>query len=150
MHENGGASELQTVKLLLELWDILYSNRRSKSESPAQSKDIRHRSLLQLMMQFIHAHYHERITLADISSSVYISKNSALDIFRESIRLSPIAYLINYRLNRAAELLSSTDMTVAAVSDKVGFEDPAYFCRKFKQLYKLSPARYRKNAEKDR
>lgn len=143
-------SELQTVKLLLELWNVLYENLHIKNERATQSKEIRHRTLLQLMMQFIHAHSHERIALSDIASAVYVSKNSALQIFRNGIRLSPIAYLIRYRLTRAAELLSSTEKNVLEISDEVGFESVGYFCRKFKELYKLSPTQYRKNGNDSR
>lgn len=145
VQNSDNSSELQTVKLLFDLWNVLYNNFQLENNATTQSKEIRHRTLLQLMMQFIHAHYNERITLSDIASSVYISKNSALQIFKESIRLSPIAYLINYRLKRAAELLSTTDKTVTAISDEVGFEDSGYFCRKFKELYNLSPVQYRKS-----
>lgn len=141
-------SEIRTVSGLLDLWTVLYNNLQGDSERVLPNKEIRHRTLLQLMLQYIHAHYGERISLNDISSAVYVSKNNALHIFKTGIRVSPFTYLIRYRLARAAELLSSTDKSVKRISDEVGFENPGYFCRKFKELYRFSPVKYRKYVAK--
>lgn len=58
---------------------------------------------LQIMMQYIHEHYAEEITLEMIAASVSISKSGALHIFQSGIHCSPVAYLIQYRLAQAAQ-----------------------------------------------
>lgn len=102
-----------------------------------------HISQLQIMMQYIHTNYGDNIKLDDIAGAVYISKNSALQIFRKGINISPISYLIQYRLARAAELLLSTDKTVASIATETGFDNVGYFCRKFKEKYCISAKEYR-------
>ena len=93
-------------------------------------------------MAFIHENYARKISLEDIAASVYVSKNTALQIFREHIRLSPVAYLIGYRLERAAKLLTG-GMAVSRIAEKCGFESGTYFSRKFKEMYGCSPSEYR-------
>ena len=55
------------------------------------------RTRLQLMMQYVHAHYSENITLEDIARTANISKSTALHLFRITLKLTPVKYLINYR-----------------------------------------------------
>ena len=95
------------------------------------------------MMQFIHANYHRQIALQEIAQSVHISESSALQLFRRGIHLSPVAYLIQYRLKRAADLLATTNKTVAAIASESGFSDAGYFCRTFRRFYHQTAMEYR-------
>ncbi len=131
-------SALTTVRLLLELWELLYEHMDAAPESAAPSPR------LQVMMQFIHEHYAQPITLEDIAAAVYVSGSSALQIFREGIHTSPVAYLIQYRLRRAAQLLRETDKSVAAIAAETGFQSAGYFCRRFRALFGASPGDYRR------
>ena len=95
------------------------------------------------MMQFIHANFNRQIALQEIAQSVHISESSALQLFRRGIHLSPVAYLIQYRLKRAADLLASTNKTVAAIAYESGFSDAGYFCRTFRKYYGQTATEYR-------
>lgn len=136
-------NEFETVVKLFELWNIFYNKIKIKSEIKSKSREMLHISQLQIMMQYIHTNYGDNIKLDDIAGAVYISKNSALQIFRKGINISPISYLIQYRLARAAELLLSTDKTVASIATETGFDNVGYFCRKFKEKYCMSAKEYR-------
>lgn len=54
-------------------------------------------------------------------------------------------YLIRYRLKKAKSLLISTNLKVSVVAEKVGFQNPVYFTRRFKQSEGLSPQQFRKH-----
>lgn len=136
-----GDNELQTVAALLELWQQVYLH--IPLPSGQRSGDKGRRAQLQVMMQFIHANYHRQITLQEIAQSVHISESSALQLFRRGIHLSPVAYLIQYRLKRAADLLATTNKTVAAVAYESGFSDAGYFCRTFRKFYGKTATEYR-------
>ena len=99
---------------------------------------------LQAMMQYIHDHYMEEITLETIAASASISKSGALHIFQSGIHCSPVAYLIQYRLAQAAEQLCTTQKLVSSIAEETGFTSSGYFCRKFRQYYHMSPNEYRK------
>ncbi|MDO4547547.1 MAG: AraC family transcriptional regulator [Clostridia bacterium] len=135
--------ELATVRHLMELWQTLYEHLDlSETARDSQGPDLR-QARLRIMMQFIHDNYARELTLEDIASSASVGKSSALNIFQSCIHLSPVAYLIQYRLSQAARFLCSTRETVTAIAGKVGFSNPGYFCRKFRQSYRMTPSEYR-------
>ena len=63
---------------------------------------------------------------------------------KELTSLSPNKYLMQARMQRAAELLSEGELTVAEVSYRVGIQDPSYFNKCFKAQFGVTPSRYGK------
>lgn len=144
LQEEAWQNELETVSLLLRLWDLFFRHlpqqKQPGGSEPKQSRQAR----LQIMMQYIHSHYREPITLEQIASSVSISKSGALQLFQSGIRTSPVSYLIQYRLSRAAKLLHTTKKPVSEIASETGFSSAEYFCRKFKEHYHMTPNTYRR------
>ena len=99
---------------------------------------------LQLMMQYIHMNYAHEISLDDIAADAKISKSTVLNLFRNYLHITPVNYLIDYRLKEAAVLLSKTEKKINAISSETGFHNVDYFCRLFKKHYHLTPTQYRK------
>ncbi|QKW05927.1 helix-turn-helix transcriptional regulator [Streptomyces sp. NA04227] len=62
---------------------------------------------------------------------------------RRGAGCSPKDYLLGIRLGRAKELLAATDLPVAAVARRVGYDDPAYFSRLFTRRVGMAPVRFR-------
>ncbi|NEA65936.1 AraC family transcriptional regulator [Streptomyces sp. SID12488] len=62
---------------------------------------------------------------------------------RRGAGCSPKDYLLGIRLSRAKELLAATDLPVAAVARRVGYDDPAYFSRLFTRRVGMAPVRFR-------
>lgn len=144
LQEAKETNELGTMQLLLQLWNILFENKDWKSD-PDSIHRLNHKQAgLQTMMQYIHDHYMEEITLEMIAASASISKSGALHIFQSNIHCSPVAYLIQYRLAQAAEQLYTTQKSVFSIAEENGFTSSGYFCRKFRQHYHMSPNEYRK------
>lgn len=136
--------EIKTVELLLKIWETVYENANISESIPVAKAAAHTQAQLQIMMQYIHKNYSEHITLADIAQTVSVSKSSALNIFNKYLRISPVNYLINYRLKRAAKLLASTDSNIYTIASNTGFENTGYFCRSFKELFGVTPSEYRK------
>lgn len=137
-------NELCTIQLLFQLWNILLKNLDLDSDSCGIHRLNHKQARLQAMMQYIHDHYMEEITLEMIAESASISKSGALNIFQSGIHISPVAYLIQYRLAQAAEQLYATQKSVSSIAEETGFTSSGYFCRKFRQNYHMSPNEYRK------
>lgn len=72
-----------------------------------------------------------------------MGRTTCCALFREYTNLSPLAYLTDYRLERARELLQKTDLSVTAVGQEVGFSTPSYFAKMFRERYGKTPREFR-------
>lgn len=145
--ESEEKSELGTLQFLLQIWEMFVPHCDMISGPLKQQRFDHKQAKLQTMMQYIHDHYAEELTLEMIADSASVSKSGALHIFQSGIQTSPVAYLIRYRLARAAELLYTTRKSVSAIAEETGFASAGYFCRKFRQHYHMSANVYRKMKE---
>lgn len=141
------ADEIKTMALLFDFWSEIHQHWPTANEAAGNSDGRMNQARLQIMMQYIQEHYREDICLEDIASAVHIGKSTAMEIFRQGIRQSPVAWLIHYRLKQAAILLSSTEKKIALIAEETGFESSTYFCRQFKNLYGMTPNEYRKSKD---
>lgn len=112
----------------------------SNSLSPKQQRDMLR---MKQMLQYIQTHYMEEIDIEEIAQSALISVSECLRCFKNTIHTTPIQYTIEYRLKKAAELLSATDFTVTEIGTQCGFVDMSYFSRMFKKFYGCTPKKYR-------
>ena len=87
---------------------------------------------------------HETVKLNNLASQAGMSPRSFVRAFRAATGLSPIAYLIQLRINRAAALLRSSDKPITEIAFQVGFNDSNYFTRQFVKLLGCSPRHYRR------
>ena len=137
--------ELKIVQMLMTIWESIYDN------CPVSESDRRHISnahsqgQLQIMMQFIQDNYREHISLSDIADTVSLGTSSVLKIFKKYLHISPIEYLIQYRIKTAVKYLDNTDDGIALIASNCGFDNIGYFCRKFKAIMGVTPSQYRKN-----
>ena len=130
---------------VLQLWRILFQNAGIDPTPKEPRGNTLQQARLQLMMQFIHDHFAAKITLEEIANAASVSKSEALHCFHAGIGTTPVAYLIQYRLNRAAGQLLSTTASVSSIAMESGMDNVGYFCRKFRQEYGMTPSEYRKN-----
>lgn len=96
-----------------------------------------------LLIRYIEKHFDEDITADSLAALVYMSKSGVFYHFKKATGKSPIAYLNEYRLTIASDLLLNTTRSVTDISSSVGIRDPLYFSRLFKNKYRLSPREYR-------
>ncbi|MBK8420865.1 substrate-binding domain-containing protein [Candidatus Villigracilis saccharophilus] len=95
-------------------------------------------------MAYIHEHYTEPITRADIAKQINVSEGHLARCFQRETALTPTAYLNRYRVNQAKTLLISTDQSIASIAIKVGFSDNNYFSRVFRHEIGETPLSYRR------
>lgn len=111
---------------------------------PANQDNLRIRS----MMEYIHKHFSEDISLADIARKADISERECLRCFRKTIQLSPIQYLLKYRIMQGAEmLLRNPAWTISEVAALCGFDSPSNFAKLFKRFYNCAPREYRQREQ---
>lgn len=106
---------------------------------------------------FIHAHYMEELSLGDIARYVNVVPTYLSSVFRREMGQTVNNYLVDLRMKKAREILSSTNLKVAEVAQAVGIRNTPYFSACFKKEVGLSPNDYREahrvlpgGGEKDR
>ena len=83
-------------------------------------------------------------TVSNLARRIGLSRTRFADRFRHFLGESPIAYLAQWRLKLGAELLQSTDNSVAEVAGAVGYGSEASFNRAFKRQFDCAPAQFRR------
>lgn len=96
-------------------------------------------------MAYIHEHYSEPIGREDLARHIGVSEGYLSRCFTQETGLSLIQYLTRYRIQRARQLLTTTDMTVTEIALEVGFSDSNYFSRVFRREVGVAPLVYRRN-----
>ncbi len=89
------------------------------------------------------ARYFEPLTVADLARAARLSRAHFSREFRATFGVSPHAYLLTRRLERAAALLRTTDRSVAAICFDVGLQSVGSFTTSFTRTYGRPPTAYR-------
>jgi AraC-like DNA-binding protein len=85
-------------------------------------------------------------TVANLAAAVGSSRAAFASRFTEQVGEPPIAFLTNWRLALAADLLRSSQATIAAIARQVGYSTPFALSSAFKRAYCVSPNTYRATA----
>jgi len=64
-------------------------------------------------------------------------------LFKKATGMSVAGYLAAYRIRRACDLLLTSDLSIKTVAYSVGYHDPLYFSRRFKEATSYTPSAYR-------
>lgn len=99
---------------------------------------------LRPIISYISEHYKEKIYIETMSEMITVSPDYFTKMFKDSIGKTPIDYINALRINRAMQMLATTDTSVNDISDELGFSNSNYFHKIFKQYMETSPAAYRK------
>lgn len=99
---------------------------------------------LAYVLQYIHAHYMEPITLECLADMEHISKSYLSRQFKQQTGMTVISYVNQLRTEAAKRLLIGSNLRVNEIAYHVGFESPKYFYRLFRSLTGDSPASFRK------
>ncbi len=95
-------------------------------------------------LEYIEYHYNFEIKIADISHAVGIDRTYLFRLFKKHKGISPKAYLTEYRLAIAQDMLRYTNHTTTEISMACGFHDASTLCKNFAEKFKISPQKYRK------
>ena len=92
---------------------------------------------------YVKSNLTERLSLTKICKKTGISKNRLYEISREQFGMTVGKYITSLRLSEAKHLLTSTDLSVREISERVGIIDYNYFIRLFKKAVGVTPLKYR-------
>ena len=133
---HAGASLYSLLALML---DQLELNRRLARE-PGEAGSLDARAI----QRYIHEHLAEPMRLEDLAEQAHLSPTHFARLFKSIFGTSPMRYVIERRIDRAADLLTTTRMKMAHIARTVGYEDPYYFSRLFRRVTGEAPSAYRR------
>jgi AraC-like DNA-binding protein len=82
-------------------------------------------------------------TIASLAQEAGVSRSVLAERFRHYLNDTPMAYLTRWRLQLGAQMLGSTNYSVAQIAAEVGYDSEAAFNRAFKREFTVPPARFR-------
>ena len=96
------------------------------------------------MRQYVIARLHQPLSLRDLVEFSRLSPSTVGRLFRERLQMTPVAWIMRLKMERAQMLFRTRRLSVNEVGEQVGFSDPYYFSKCFKKASGLSPRDYRK------
>ena len=121
------------VRTLDAFIDAVYSTRNVKSSR-----------YLGGVIEYIHEHFAEPVTLEQASALVPISPYYLSHLFREELGLTFLEYITRIRIEEAKRLLMATNLRIREIAENVGYDDAGYFAKVFRKTVGVTPNQYRK------
>ncbi len=119
------------------LGTFIYASRNSEDLAEEANPVIHH------SIQFLEKNLHKKLTLQQIAAEAGLSPTYFSTLFRKQTNYSPLNYFSHLKILKACEFLDYTRMKVKDISFRLGYADPYYFTRDFKNKMGMSPRQYR-------
>ncbi len=100
--------------------------------------------LMRSISGYIESHLDEKITISQLCRQFSLSPTTLKNKFREYYGQPIHSWILSRRIQQAARLLVSTDMTILQIAQSVGYESTSQFNVVFRRTYGVSPSLYRK------
>ena len=100
-------------------------------------------SRLRRVTEHIQAHLDQDLTLAQLGAVVYMSRYHFARLFQHSTGLPPQRFVVRQRIDRAVRLLAPPALSIAHISQVVGFRTPSHFSTAFRRIIGVTPSAYR-------
>lgn len=145
-HSNPHEGALSLKLQILHTIDILYRN-KCFSENVSTSVQEDSVNKLKKVIGYIQENYQNKITLEELSKICYMSPNYFCNYFHKETGKTPMVFINEYRIQKAAKLLSQSDISISQAALEAGFDNFSYFIKKFKEYKGVTPKQYRNLAK---
>ncbi|MCI8419679.1 MAG: AraC family transcriptional regulator [Oscillospiraceae bacterium] len=142
--EEAPGYEFAVREQLSRLVFLLARNRPRRPVRPS-GKALRDEERMKQMLRFIQGNLDRELTAGKIAASASLSASECLRCFHSVIGATPMQYVKQLRLRRAAQLLGSTELAVAEIGARCGFQEMSYFTKAFKAFRGQTPTEYRRS-----
>ena len=109
-----------------------------------REKTVRRNEQLEQVLSLMHLELNKPIDIQVYAAMCHLSEDRFIRSFKAYTGIPPYRYQLKIRVERAAEMLENTSLSVAQCGEAVGFYDNAYFCRIFKKFTGHPPSFYRR------
>ncbi len=105
------------------------------------------RSIVQMTLRYMEENYNLNVSLAEAAQRVFVTPNYLSRVFKEEMNANFIDWLNLIRVNKAKELLVSTNLKTYEIAEQVGYKDYKYFSAMFKKIVGRTPKEYGYSSE---
>lgn len=123
--------------LIMAYIETLISSIDQKSESQLGTGVVRE------IQFYIMQHYEDNISLQALAKQFYLHPNYLSRMFKEKTGENFVDYVTRIRMNKVIDLLNNTDYKIVEICEMVGYDNPRYFSKAFKQFTGKTPREYR-------
>lgn len=125
----------------LFLDQLVQSSAAQRHQSQRRLRDF----YMKEALSFIEQNYQRDISIEEIASFCGLNRSYFGKLFRDAMGESPQAFLLHYRMARAAQMLKETALPIGTISAMVSYANQLHFSRAFKSVYGTAPRTYRQN-----
>ena len=100
---------------------------------------------LRRSVEFMHNNFARDLQLGEIAAAAYLSEFHFARLFKRITGVTPHAYLASLRVEHARRLLVATDLSVAEVGERVGYQSASHFGKVFRQATGVTPTAFRES-----
>ena len=100
---------------------------------------------IQKALKYINLNYENSISVNEIANYLNLNRSYVTYIFKKHLNITPQEFLLKFKVIKAAELLHITDYSIRVIANVLGYSTESSFCKTFKKIMGVSPARYRKD-----
>lgn len=106
------------------------------------NKESTNKYVVAEIREFVWVHMKEEITVPQIAEEVHLNADYMTKLFKRETGMTIKEYIVKRRMERARDLLQSSDATVSDIALEVGYDNLSYFIRQFRMLYGVTPKQY--------
>ena len=128
---------------LLELFDT-YVTLASQAKDPI-SITKQNTCLMQNVTKYMEDNIEKNLSVKDLADFCHLHPNYFIRAFKEKFGSTPAKYMKTFKLEAAKRLLEETELSVAEIMNRVGFDDASHFSKLFKSYFGTSPQNWRKH-----
>lgn len=143
LFQNLSKNRLRSTWYSMETYGMLYVI-VSRFLHYAEPKQIIRDERVKTAVDYIRQHINNRMEIRDLAAKAFLSVDHFIRIFRAETGETPISYIIRQKMERAEQLLVTTDMSVKEVASYLGYDETSYFIRLFRRKTSFTPVEYRK------
>lgn len=140
------ALEIIRAQLILLLTTVCRKYQDQLLELAAGHAQLKsRRAALSRVLRYVRANIHRRVTLNAAAEAAHLSPDYLTHLLKKETGKTFTELVTARRMEKARELLGQTQLRIAKIAEAVGFDDEAYFTRRFKQYFRRPPREYRKS-----
>lgn len=137
-----GIDRLNFESILSSILDELF-------EAMMDSHSIHEKKVIQSVLNYIEENYQKGLTLEEVAEYVHLSPFYLSKLFKKELKINFVNYVTERKMEKAKELLESTDMPILNIALELNYQEANYFSKVFKKVVGMTPTEFRKKNEND-